>query len=160
MVRHTSTVVAGPSQADTQLSPMSVAWSTNALIARSVGITSQDSPPSHGPIVLRCPGNGRKPPMGTVINPQRDMMRTCVREFRPTSLSHPMFLWHTLHYAPFSSHVLAYEQATLVVPLSSVCVLTIQRPLVPVGTVSGKSRTFLNWDQSESCTLPGQLEFQ
>jgi hypothetical protein len=23
----------------------------------------QDSPPSHGPIALRCPGNGRFPPM-------------------------------------------------------------------------------------------------
>ena len=63
-VRHTSTVVAVPSQADTQLSPMGVAWSTNALIACSLRIRSQDSPPSHGPIVLRCPGNGREPAHG------------------------------------------------------------------------------------------------
>ena len=75
MVQHTSTVVAVPSQADTQKSPVGIAWSTNALTACSLGIRSQDSPPSHGPIVLRCPGNGREPPMGTVINPQRDLMQ-------------------------------------------------------------------------------------
>ena len=64
MVRHTSTVVAVPSQADnTQLSPMGVAWSTNALKACSLRMGSQDSPRSHGPIVLCCPGNGREAPM-------------------------------------------------------------------------------------------------
>ena len=40
-----------------------VAWSTTALIACSIRIRSQDSPPRHGPIVLRCPGNGREAPM-------------------------------------------------------------------------------------------------
>ena len=75
MVRRTSTVVAVPSQAHTQKSPAGVAWSTKALTACSLGIRSQDSPPSHGPIALRCPGNGREPPMGTVINPQRDLMQ-------------------------------------------------------------------------------------
>jgi hypothetical protein len=75
MVQHTSTVVAVPSQAHTQKSPVGVAWSTNALTACSLGIRSQDSPPSHSPIALRCPGNGREPPMGTVINPQRDLMQ-------------------------------------------------------------------------------------
>ena len=43
MVRHTSTVVAVPLQAHTQLSPVGVAWSTTALIACSVRIRSQDS---------------------------------------------------------------------------------------------------------------------
>ena len=62
-VRHTSTVVAVPSQADTQLSPMGVAWSTTALIACSIRIRSQDSPPRHGLIVPRCPGTGREAPM-------------------------------------------------------------------------------------------------
>ena len=62
MVQHTSTVVAVPSQADTQKSPVGIAWSTNALTACSLGIRSQDSPPSHGPIVLRCPGNGANGP--------------------------------------------------------------------------------------------------
>ena len=62
-VRHTSTVVAVPSQPDTQLSPMGVAWSTTALIACSLRIRSQDSTPRHGPIVPRCPGNGREAPM-------------------------------------------------------------------------------------------------
>ena len=47
MVRHTSTVVAVPSQADTQLSPMGVAWSTNALIACSLRIRS--TPRTLGP---------------------------------------------------------------------------------------------------------------
>ena len=75
MDRHTSTVVAVPSQADTQKSPVGIAWSTNALTACSLGIRSQDSPPSHSPIALRCPGNGREPPIGTVINPQRDLMQ-------------------------------------------------------------------------------------
>ena len=63
MVRHTITVFAVPSQADTQLSPISVSWSTNALIPWSAGIRSQDSPPSHGPIVLRSPVNGSEAPM-------------------------------------------------------------------------------------------------
>ena len=63
MVRHTSTVVAVPSQADTQLSPMGVAWSTNALVACSLRMGSQDSPRSHCPIVLCCPENGREAPM-------------------------------------------------------------------------------------------------
>jgi hypothetical protein len=85
MVRHTSTVVAVPSHADTQKSPVGVAWSTNALTACSLGIRSQDSPPSHGPIALRCPGNGREPPMGTVINPQRDLMQDVGPEVRSTS---------------------------------------------------------------------------
>ena len=40
-----------------------VAWSTTALIGCSIRIRSQDSPPRHGPIVLRCPGNGREAPM-------------------------------------------------------------------------------------------------
>ena len=30
---------------------------------------------SHGPTALRCPGNGREPPIRTVINPQRDLMQ-------------------------------------------------------------------------------------
>jgi hypothetical protein len=34
-------------------------------------------------------------PLSLLIS-QRDMMRTCVREFRPTSCSHPLFLWHIL----------------------------------------------------------------
>ena len=63
MVRHTSTVVSVPSQAETQVSPIGVAWSTNALVACSLRMGSQDSSPSHGPIVLRCPGNGREAPM-------------------------------------------------------------------------------------------------
>ena len=63
MVRRTSTVASVPSQADTQLSPMGVAWSTNALVACSLRMGSQDSPRSHGPIVLYCPGNGREAPM-------------------------------------------------------------------------------------------------
>jgi hypothetical protein len=67
MVRHTSTIVAVPSKADTQLSPMGVAWSTNALVACSLRMGSQDSRPSHGPIVLRCPGSGRFPPMSTPL---------------------------------------------------------------------------------------------
>ena len=62
MVRHTSTVVAVPSQVDTQLSPLGVAWSATALVACSLCMGSQDSPPSHGPIVLRCPGNGAETP--------------------------------------------------------------------------------------------------
>ena len=61
------TVASVPSQADTQLSPMGVAWSTNALIACSLRIRSQDSRPSHGLIVLRCPGSGRFPPMSTPL---------------------------------------------------------------------------------------------
>ena len=67
MVRHTSIIVAVPSKADTQLSPMGVAWSTNALVACSLRMGSQDSPRSHGPIVLRCPGSGRFPPMSTPL---------------------------------------------------------------------------------------------
>jgi hypothetical protein len=63
MVRHTSTIVAVPSPADTQLSPMGVAWSTNALVACSLRMGSQDSPRSHCPIVLCCPENGREAPM-------------------------------------------------------------------------------------------------
>jgi hypothetical protein len=55
MVRHTSTVVSVPSQADTQLSPMGVAWSTNALIACSLRMGSQEPSVRHGPIVLRWP---------------------------------------------------------------------------------------------------------
>jgi hypothetical protein len=42
---------------------MGVAWSTNALVACSLRMGSQDSPRSHGPIVLRCPENGREAPM-------------------------------------------------------------------------------------------------
>jgi hypothetical protein len=75
MVRHTSTVVAVSSQADTQLSPMGVAWSTNALVAWSASIRSQDASPSHGPIVLRCPGNGRRRPWERLIKLQRDLMQ-------------------------------------------------------------------------------------
>ncbi len=62
MVRHTSTVVSVPSQADTQLSPMSVAWSTNARIACSLRMGSQEPPVRHGLIVLCCPGNGPETP--------------------------------------------------------------------------------------------------
>jgi hypothetical protein len=67
MLWHTSTVVAVPSHADTQLWPMGVAWSTTALIACSLRIRPQDFPPSHGPIALRCPGNGRFRPMSTPL---------------------------------------------------------------------------------------------
>jgi hypothetical protein len=103
MVQLTSTIVAVPSQAHTQKSPVGVAWSTNALTACSLGIRmirSQDSesPPSHGPIVLRCPGNGREPPMGTVINPQRGLMQDVGPEvlLHVPELSPPLFLWHIL----------------------------------------------------------------
>jgi hypothetical protein len=72
------------------------AWSTNALTACSLGIRSQDSPPSHSPIALRCPGNGREPPMGTVINPQRDLMQDVGPEVSTTSqLSSPVPVAHT-----------------------------------------------------------------
>ena len=49
------------------ITPMRVAWSTNARIACSLRIRSQDLPPSHGPIELRCPGNGRFPPMSAPL---------------------------------------------------------------------------------------------
>ncbi len=49
------------------ITPMRVAWSTNALIACSLRMGSQDSPRSHGPIVLRCPGSGRFPPMNAPL---------------------------------------------------------------------------------------------
>ncbi len=106
MERHTSTVVAVPSQADTQKSPVDIAWSTtgNALTTCSLGIRSQDSPPSHSPIALRCPENGRELPMGTVINPQRDLMQDVgpevsahVEVFGPRP-SLFLFLWHILLY--------------------------------------------------------------
>ena len=95
MVRHTSTVVAVPSQADTQLSPMGVAWSTNALVACSLRMGSQDSPRSHGPIVLRCPGNGPETPSlgkqkgetrtGTCKN--RTRVKPSTRVLRPTPIA-------------------------------------------------------------------------
>ena len=34
----------------------------------------------------------------SLLIPQRDMMRTCVREFRPTSCSHPLFLHILVDY--------------------------------------------------------------
>ena len=54
------------------ITPMRVAWSTNARIACSCSlrIRSQDLPPSHGPIELRCPGNGRFTPMSAPSFPQ------------------------------------------------------------------------------------------
>ena len=60
--RHTSTVVSVPSQADTQLSPMGVAWSTDALIACSLRMGSQEPSVRHGLIVLCCPRNGPETP--------------------------------------------------------------------------------------------------
>ena len=54
---------------------MGVAWSTNDLIAWSASIRSQDASPSDGPIVLRCPGNGRRAPIWErLIKLQRDLM--------------------------------------------------------------------------------------
>ncbi len=55
MVRRTCTAIAVLAQADTQLQPMGVAWSTNALIACSLRIGSQEPSVRHGPIVLRWP---------------------------------------------------------------------------------------------------------
>ena len=42
---------------------LGVAWSASSLKTCSLRIRSQDSPPSHGPIVLRCPENGREASM-------------------------------------------------------------------------------------------------
>ena len=66
-MRHTSTVVSVPSQADTQLSTMGVAWSTNALIACSLRIGSQEPSVRHGPIVLRWP----RKRAGNAISPRK-----------------------------------------------------------------------------------------
>ena len=97
MVRHTSTIVAVPSPADTQLSPMGVAWSTNALIACFLRMESQEPPGRHGPIVLRCPGNGPETPSlgtqkgetrtGTCKN--RTRVKPSTRVLRPTPIATP-----------------------------------------------------------------------
>jgi hypothetical protein len=95
MVRHTSTVVSVPSQADTQLSPMGVAWSTNALIACSLRMGSQEPSVRHGPIVLRWP----RKRAGNAISPAskkakqdggretRTRVKPSTRVFRPTPIA-------------------------------------------------------------------------
>jgi hypothetical protein len=58
MMRHTSAIVAVPSQADTRLSSIGVTWSTNALGGMFLTLWIARLPLSHGPIVLRSPLNG------------------------------------------------------------------------------------------------------
>ena len=93
MVRHTSTVVSVPSQADTQLSPMGVAWNTNALIASSLRMGSQEPSMRHGPIVLCCPGNGPQTPSlqeqkgETGGRETRTRVKPSTRVFRPTPIA-------------------------------------------------------------------------
>jgi hypothetical protein len=60
MMRHTSTIVAVPSQADTRLSSIGVTWTTNALGGTFLPLWIARLPLSHGPIVLRSPVNGAK----------------------------------------------------------------------------------------------------
>jgi hypothetical protein len=90
MVRHTSIVVSVPSQADTQLSPMGVAWSTNALIACSLRMGSQEPSMRHGLIVLCCPGNGPETPSLQEAKRRyggrenRTRVKPSTRVFRPT----------------------------------------------------------------------------
>ena len=50
MVRHTSTVVAVPSQTDTQLSPVGVALSTNAL--KSLGCLEETGAKSQKNVLI------------------------------------------------------------------------------------------------------------
>ena len=66
-MRHTSTVVSVPSQADTQISSIGVTWSTNALGACSLRFGIAGQPLSHGPIVLRSPVRERSAHGGRVL---------------------------------------------------------------------------------------------
>ena len=72
MVRRTCTAIAVLAQADTQLSPMGVAWSTNALIACSLRMGSQEPSVHHGPIVLRWP----RKRAGNAISPRSKKANT------------------------------------------------------------------------------------
>ena len=63
MMRHTSAIVAAPSQADTRFSSIGVTWSTNALGGMFLTLWIARLPLSHGPIVLRSPVNGSEAPM-------------------------------------------------------------------------------------------------
>ena len=97
MVRRTSTVASVPSQADTQLSPMGVAWSTNALVACSLRMESQDSPRSHGLIVLCCPGNGPETPS---LGEAKRRNKTGTRENRTRVKPSPQVFVRLLSHRP------------------------------------------------------------
>ena len=75
MMRHTSTIVAVPSEADTRLTSIGVTWSTNALGGTFLTLWIARLPLSHGPIVLRSPVNGGEAPMCGGVYVQRDVMR-------------------------------------------------------------------------------------
>ena len=61
MVRHTSTVVAVPLTGGHAV----IAHGRRMECQRSRSMVRKHQIVSHGPIVLRCPGNGREAPMGT-----------------------------------------------------------------------------------------------
>ena len=70
-MRHTSTIVAVPSQADTQLSSIGVTWSTNALGAWCCALECKTAAASWSDRASSFPGTGKR----TVCYVQLDVMR-------------------------------------------------------------------------------------
>jgi hypothetical protein len=74
MMRHTSAIVAVPSQADTRFSSIGVTWSTNALGACSSALDCKTAAESWSDRAS-FPSTGAKRPWRTSLYVQRDVMR-------------------------------------------------------------------------------------
>jgi hypothetical protein len=66
-MRHTSAIVAVPSQADTRLSSIGVTWSTNVLGGMFLALWIARLPLSHRPTLLRSPLDGSERPCGRAL---------------------------------------------------------------------------------------------